>query len=811
MLKIPLNIVLSLTVFLVVAGTMLLIFGSPKCDAMANSTAFYLKNSIDEVSKESFYLWDDGGVPPDDQTSYYKTAPIMLCQDKGIGYLDTILGTTLIPQYQIYFERFPEGGGGMWTEAYPWSGGAASELRMWAAFRIGSGVFKLASKYLTKAGQVSMFVKGLKGIAAKIKGTVSETEIEKITQAAADSGEIGLKPLSNPASWYLEGVKVGEAATNIEEGVKEGIFVEFSKGKAAVSNGRLILSEAVKPVSIPVVENGVENMYPVFVKMEGNEIVDMTLKQVEGFEPLQVSPAEMYRDWLGDLPKSVQSQYKGIYVTESDVASQRLSWTSIKSNVKDSGFYQSFFQPSKDRLDSFLTKIETAGYRVDYTEMTAEEINGLKLGTIRALEDNDVSQVILDQPDIKDRIATFLGKSPESIKAKDIKDFLNSFDMNGILFQVKGQDMEILPMSVDKIMKASSDGKVLTNAGLKQAIFDDPEGAQIISDMSKLLGISNEQATTRVGKIVDSIYDSYSPAGTSMGEAIARGGNKVGLYSGFTDVYLKNMVKDYASNDPVVAKQAQVQLASFLGFVEQNKDELPASVVTKTAQGLNVAKAVGRKMIYLDGPQNVLNPDSFYERAFFAPLNNNGCEGNSICVYSYAAMSENPIYLSNDSLNYSVKVWRPVSPVVQWFGIQAALQHVPENPRFYVVSPCMAVAKIWKTGNTIFVYPQKIDISDASNYCYADSNLINEYYAIWTGSDIATIVTTITGLGAAKGAMEIFNKVVGTADPATLVQGMLEGAISWPGWPFEALTWDKMVANENKVGIAEIKSGSDTK
>ena len=148
MIKIPLNILLSLTLFIITAGILLLMFGSPKCDDLANTTAYYIKNAIDEVSKDSFPMWDEDVVPPNEQLSYYRTAPIALCQDKGLSYWETILGTTLEPQYQIYYERFPESGGGTWTEAYPWSGGAASSLRMWAFMRIGTGAFKIASKYL---------------------------------------------------------------------------------------------------------------------------------------------------------------------------------------------------------------------------------------------------------------------------------------------------------------------------------------------------------------------------------------------------------------------------------------------------------------------------------------------------------------------------------------------------------------------------------------------------------------------------------------------------------------------------------------
>lgn len=417
--------------------------------------------------------------------------------------------------------------------------------------------------------------------------------------------------------------------------------------------------------------------------------------------------------------------------------------------------------------------------------------------------------MLLDQPGLKDKIATALGKSPESIQASDIKNFIKSFQMNGILFQVKGQDLEVLPLAINKIIDSSSKGTVLTRSGLVDAIVNDPEGEQIITDMQQLLGVSQSDATSRIGKIVDSLQDS-SYFTLPMDQALVIGKNQVGLYSDFTKQYLNGLASDYLhpANEQV-AKEADIQLASFLGFVEQNKNELPEEVSTPSGIFADVVKAQGKKMLYLDGPQNVFNPDSFYDQAFLTGLNNAGCEGNSICTYSASTMMEDPLYLSSDSLNYFVRIWRPVNPAEQWAGFQAALMHVPENPRFYVVSPCMATAKIWKTtyngDPTIFVYPQKVDLGDsASNYCYADSNLINEYTAIWLGSDVTTIVTTITGIGAAEGAMEIVNKVFATADPGTLAQGIIEGAISWPGWPFKELTWEQISANSGKIGIKSL-------
>jgi hypothetical protein len=119
---------------------------------------------------------------------------------------------------------------------------------------------------------------------------------------------------------------------------------------------------------------------------------------------------------------------------------------------------------------------------------------------------------------------------------------------------------------------------------------------------------------------------------------------------------------------------------------------------------------------------------------------------------------------------------------------------IPTHPRFYVVSPCFAVAKVWRTtldGNpTVFVDPVKVDLHDEkSNYCYADEGLINKYVTIWAAKDTADVIIAIalwwTGSGLAS-------KIINRVDPTTLAQALAEAAISWPGYPYTDLNYTDM-------------------
>ena len=142
-MKIVAGLVLSVAIALIVIGAFYTIFGSANCEAMANITATDLKNSINKVANPAFPSYAGNDVPTN--PIYYEESLIRMCQQHTQwSYALSFWGGW--PQYQIYYEEFPEGffGGGswLWDEAYPWSGGAGSTLVFWGALRTGSFAFK---------------------------------------------------------------------------------------------------------------------------------------------------------------------------------------------------------------------------------------------------------------------------------------------------------------------------------------------------------------------------------------------------------------------------------------------------------------------------------------------------------------------------------------------------------------------------------------------------------------------------------------------------------------------------------------------
>ncbi len=88
---------------------------------------------------------------------------------------------------------------------------------------------------------------------------------------------------------------------------------------------------------------------------------------------------------------------------------------------------------------------------------------------------------------------------------------------------------------------------------------------------------------------------------------------------------------------------------------------------------------------------------------------------------------------------------------------------------------------------------------ERSNFCYADSSLVDAYTAIWAVSDAAVVVEILLTWGASSGRIglsETTTKLVKntlgkwtTFDPVTIAQAAAEAYISWPGPPYTTLNY----------------------
>jgi hypothetical protein len=878
MIKIPITVLLSVVLFIITAGILLLMFGSPECNALANTTAFHLRNAISDVSKDTFPSWDGGGIPPDEETKYYRAVPITLCQDKAIGVIDIVLGTTLEPQYQIYYEKFPESGGGIWTEAYPWSGGAASSVRMWAVMRGVSFGLKITNAALiAKSLKYVHFMNWLGSLGHKLRLAVLGQEIDNLPDAIkAWCAEEGLDP--KQVEWYIRGSNLDAADKNLQQALQEGLLSQDPNfpGSISVYDGKTVLSNEPMPMraGIPVpdatAKSGVsEFQAEIYMKTDSSgKMIDMStditdggkvFKQFnnginpvfqDGWNEMQARPAEMYNYWLSTLDTSSQAAMREIYISYDDIPVGGL----VSHAVEDTNFYKKYFKPLADKAMAFINKIDLAGYRAKKFFISDAGVTGMKNGLGRAVLDTTpsgiiidgveltkgeaVSRMILEQDGMTDflRMKTGLAEASQITNEK-LAEFLDEMPLKGWGFVpnelewgaesqlIKALANEPSPIYNFQPMFAEAFGyDTATNQIL------DPEKFKVIQDIATDQGLSVPDAYKKMYDMTQAnVWYTYQEVGGD--EATLTGGSLYSYLVGANDPDFA-LANRLSNGDTTAAKQVGL----FVGLVQQNKDVLPMTKVGYLRGYMNLEV---RKLIYLDGPQNLLNPTSFYSKALLANIQTQNCEGNSMCLYTYATQLENPYYLDESAQNFAgnIRVWRPIEWWKNYLGLQAGLQRVPENPRFYVVSPCLARGKVWKTtyyGNpAIFVYPDKTNVNGtASNYCYADSDLVNTYTEIWAASDALTLVQFITGIAAAKvaakaaqGAVKLAqptitqavknsfkltaSNVIDMVDPVTLCQGIAEGFVSWPGWPFQQLTWETIRKYASSVGIKEIQTGKE--
>jgi len=812
MLKIPINILMMLVVFLIVAFALFTIFGAPQCDYKANQTALYLTQAINEIADSKtpyFNAANPARDIPDDPT-LFRTAPITLCQQTGAtSFIQAFMGGS--PEYQVYFEHFPESGGGLWTEAYPWSGGASSMLVFWGALRTGIVGFKYAGKYIL-TGKLFATTAVLK----LVKSITENSRINKVMKVFANNEELqkmintDLKGLakdieSRKGLVLLTTLKNKEAQTAIDA-MREGKLLATKEtdvlvGKDAAGRYKLILSDQLIDVKIPKINDAGEivDYETLYVKYENGNIVDATTKAEEGFTKLQVKPTDVFKDYLDMISPEEANSLREIYGFADEFPPGLLD--RLGNKVKDTNLWRKVFQPVLDAKSKFLTSIDALGYNVKIVKMPRSV-----RAWSAALKDIIYDQELYDKfikPEISvksrvaDKIRLSLGlKSTEEITQLHVLQYANKVEkeMSGFMFIPKDLKYNVHTVATEFLI---GDG---TRTAEELASITSDDVINIVKQ--QLPDLYNKLGDEEVRRIIDKEVMSHI-------DELSKYNNPINFEEKVNLEYMKSIKDDE-------------ELGVFLGFLEQNTATLPSTYGSAIMTG---SKREIKKLLFLDA-LSVINPSGWYAKGWASAVATQQCEGNSICVLSHEAKLETPTYLSEQADKFMVRVWRPVEPVQQYAGIQAALMHVPEHPRFYVVSPCFAVAKVWKTvyngQDTIFVKPDKCTIASnetsgeplASNYCYADTNLVNSYTLIWATSDLlsflpyekifeavglpAKTITKLAGTGEEKG---ILNKY----DPATVIQAVLEAAVSWPGYPWKQLDYQTMQQSANKCAFPQLQ------
>jgi hypothetical protein len=693
--------------------------------------------------------------------------------------------------------------------------------------RIGTGAFKFAGK-LSKLLAIKSVGERIFGGMKKVYSLLKNSEIDEIIVLGKnDLKDLGVEKVSDIV---IKWVKEGEAMVSVNK-LKEMGFIIEQVDAVDPNSIKLIIKDGLVDLYVPVtyMDNGKEVIkeFQVFVKKQAGDIVDVTtdLSRVAsetGWEAAQANAAELWKDYLKTVSSNEREILRSIYTVEGDVGKLE----ALGNRIADTALYQKVYKPVEDKLKKWILKIKEFGYRVSDTIGVGKRVTGTKTAIIEALQDTTevtgqdgskttkgslFARMLLGQDGIKD-----IAKTKE-----ELIELLEKIKP-GIQWMPEGLDIEVHQLSISTIIDAietgvpvskTDGGADLWNRFINYVDSDgNAIGQDIVEKMSKTLGWSYDEALSRSESFVKyQVFPAYQAVG---------GENEILLTSNVFETYFLDLARDWGEVAGVSQKATEAsyrQVGLLVGYLEQNTKTLP---MTKVAGLKEYVEMEAKKIIYLQGTA-LINPGTTYQNFLFRTfIGVPECEGNSICLVSKNA--EYPIYLNEKADPYDVRIYRPVPWWENWLGWQAAMMQVPANPRFYVVSPCFAVAKIWKTNYnnkpTIFVAIDKRSVEgEASNYCYADEGLINTYTTIWALSDVGTAVEFINGFvlnralkkateeGAKKAIKEGFkstaNKIFNYADPVTLAQGIAEGFVSWPEYPWRPLNYDIMQKYAQNLGI----------
>ncbi|HLC51349.1 MAG TPA: hypothetical protein VJH90_03190 [archaeon] len=791
----PIRIVAAVILFSLVVLILYSIFGAPVCSAQANATVAAFASTFNEVNAGSFPMYEGDGIPVDRMK--FKTVPVFLCQQNGeLSFVIGFLGG--FPEYQLYYETFPKGflqsdgpveTAGMWDEAYPWSGGAAAGLVFLGALKGATYTYK-GTKLLAKTVKASVSTvkksleaaralrKAWKELDIKFKNTEELTKYlnryPKATQrylSAEIFGDVINEPRAVSAVNILRESGVIHSETKVRF---TGASIQRYKIDKITQDGKLPLSRVKTPVKVTVFEDGqeVEKIIVVKWKDAGESVADkfrlinLNGEVPTGFKKFETIPAEDFRTYIDDLATPNEKDLlRKIYSTDWELSKLVNDYDMTKTGMWES------FKLSIKNFKTRITALKKVGYDIDKTVNSPAEVDGLAdaLGSHIRKDPEILKSLEKTHPftRLKQKILTSLGLPSDSyvsrqIYSKYINDVMKR--TSGLVIVPKGSKKIVYDASM-KIIRDSPTDDVST-------IFKKMTDDGIIPKEGSAEWIEYGYQRKELEDIIQKVKDLHSSGITEREFAYRVNANYLDNY-----VSAKNM--------------DQEELFLLIGYLEQNADMAPISAFA------NYGRLQGKKMIYLQG-SSVSVPTGWYAKGIAGSLLTEQCTANSLCLYDHNAQLESPFVLSDATSQYFIRNWRPVNQILAYTPIQGLLFHPPEHPRFHVVSPCFAIAKVWKTDyqgvNTTFVSFQKCDIKNdkgettASNYCFADESLVNSYLAVWTGSDACTVIQSAIPGGAAWTAVKtVFN----VADPCSLIQVAGETTLAWPGQPWKDLNYDK--------------------
>lgn len=809
------------------------VFGSADCDHLATQSGLQIKYAIDAAASDDMPVYQNSDVPSEPE--YYKTAPIRLCQKQSTySYFLQYFGG--FPEYMIYHEEFPEYSPVGWSEGYPWNGGYANSFVFWTATRTAYGAFKYLSavKATGTWNIIQLMRTGYRNLNKK--------EIEFAADILLDLEKVD-KRFADMAVEITDGRAVAHALTEtnseiIHEGLTDSGLItgKYTKaGKLELNKNPMDVTLSVKTFNSKLKKYEMDDVPVYALKDNDGKILRWSIEPEKDMKKLTFVPADTFENYIAELEasgaKKQAEAWKAIYALPGEYDPKDVyDWKDLDEGIRSTQHYLKSGLKARIRHNKYFDYIENLEYRTKGTVISAPSMKAFGDAMAELCEENDnflenfIKPTISERTKIKNNLFKAVGLTTEEKLTKkqtvnairSMYDKLSgqSFVPKDFLYNIRKAGMEIFEEDASLATEAVENNWVDFVSGFKKILGDDD-----YQDFIDTLGGDD----IMIKQWMNDMRKHVPAEAVSGGFDLSR---KITFETHVNKEHFYWIFDNYEIDD-----LAKKELGLMFGFLEQNTDTLPVDIPRYLGKGRV------RRLIF-NRYEGYLTPSSWTYKGLIAQEITEGCKGNSICVYSHdAEITESPYYLDEHVDDFDVRVWRPVSPMldtvryVSSFGAIAytggsvkdikvtktlagmsavdlyfeALNAVPEHPRFYVVSPCFAIAKVWKTiyngKQTIFVKPEKIKMEEkASNYCYADQELINQYTLVWIGTDVLDIVLTYFSAGS----YPLLSKIVSFTDPAELAQVGAEMVLAWPGYPWEDMSYTVMDSESGQIGYNEM-------
>ena len=784
------RILLGIVLLIIVVFIFNQMFASPECTGLANVTAEQLTAAIDEVASDDFNSWDEDRVPDTQASDYYRSVPIRLCENKySIGDVKFLFWSTginaqpagaafagAVPQYIIAFEKFPEAQWWhIWSEDYPFGGGATNTLAAWSVLRFGPTIVKLPAaiaKGTYKLGR--NIVEGV--ISVKLLSKIRSLtiwwdefliRIGKRQAVAHTFDDTGFhKQLPNKFKTVrnnMDNLRASEGMSELEANQHLGIvdkktttvFVTDEAGRVTKRKVYVVTEKNVKMMRALR-----DELSPVDRRMfDSTYYVPSPIKRIE----------KMTQAWRGFKYK-VKNGIRMGWLNTRVIKPISEEWTDFKTGANNYLNLNVFSTP-EDTLDT-----QAAIRRwVQENPDSAREMVGNNWKTYENYISEAAGRTVKSSSDMTDaEMFRFFSLYDKEFTGMDFEMILFSrpvADASGAL-----SDVEVTYLQYET---RSSMSRALSEEFSKKSTTDLQYINKNWNDIPEETRTKLTLAIAKDHKILPkNVQDGiYQQSWLSIRESMAE--------AGVTEEIAKAPAARSSRIPPRVQQRFMTKVdqtaVDALGKETGGTDVITGYVLSKRTKTLSdqlleirttgVAKVkeyfdmlktkltdgkVNRMMtrfVFVNMGKAGIGPAKYNPFASYGTYSTRraiekastvegGCTANALCKIEQGAPTS---YLLNTTID--VKLWRPDYSIIDRSPVMMQtimFQNLPlEDPRFYLVSPCFGFAKVWKHDGTVYVTMEKCDAGDAANYCYADRDYIwgkgdvppaSTYLGVWVGT-----------------------------------------------------------------------------